>query len=72
LTVRLPYDLYREVSRRAETRGWSISDYVAYCVGREVLGKVAGRAITPRRGRALASVAAAMPKDDAWEGGDGD
>jgi len=33
LTIRLPIDDYREVAIRAKARGWSMSDYVNYCVG---------------------------------------
>lgn len=39
LTIRLPYDLYREVAVRAKARNWSMSDYVAFCVARELSGK---------------------------------
>ena len=35
LTIRLPFDLYREVGLRAEARNWSMSDFVAYCVERD-------------------------------------
>jgi hypothetical protein len=39
LTIRLPYDLYREVAIRAGARNWSLSDYVTWCVARELSGK---------------------------------
>lgn len=39
MTVRLPYDEYREVAARARRRGWSMSDYVGWCVGKELTGK---------------------------------
>jgi hypothetical protein len=36
VTARLPPDDFREAATRARNRGWSMSDYVAYCVAREV------------------------------------
>lgn len=36
VTVRLPYDEYREVARRARSRNWSLSDYIGYCIGKEI------------------------------------
>lgn len=36
-TVRLAFDDYREVAVRARARGWSMSDYIAYCVSKELL-----------------------------------
>lgn len=39
LTIRLPFDLYREVAIRARARNWSLSDYVGYCVAKELSGK---------------------------------
>jgi len=36
MTVRLPPDEYREVSIRARGRGWSMSDYVGWCVAKEL------------------------------------
>lgn len=39
LTIRLPVDEYREASVRARARGWSLSDFVGYCVAREIAGK---------------------------------
>lgn len=39
LTLRLPPDLYAEVARRARGRGWSLSDYVAWCVANEIRPK---------------------------------
>ena len=36
LTVRLPFDEYREVAVRARGRNWSLSDYVGFCVRREL------------------------------------
>lgn len=38
-TVRLPFDEYREVVLRAQKRRWSISDYIGYCVEREIIGR---------------------------------
>jgi hypothetical protein len=35
-TVRLPYDEYRECAVRAKARNWSMSDYIGYCVTREL------------------------------------
>ena len=37
-TIRLPYDDYRDAVARARARGWSLSQYIAYAVGRD-LGK---------------------------------
>lgn len=39
LTIRLPFDLYREVAIRARGRNWSMSDYVSFCVAKELSGK---------------------------------
>ena len=39
LTIRLPFDLYREVAIRARARNWSMSDYVGYCVAKELSGQ---------------------------------
>jgi hypothetical protein len=36
LTVRLPFDEYRECAIRAKARNWSMSDYIGYCVTREL------------------------------------
>lgn len=54
LTVRLPFDLYKEVAIRARARNWSLSDYVTYCVARE-LGTVMRRVdqTPPRSGPTL-------------------
>jgi hypothetical protein len=41
LTVRLPYDEAKEVFRRARARNWSVSDYVAFCIAREIGVKTA-------------------------------
>lgn len=35
-TVRLPFDEYREVAVRARARGWSMSDYIGWCVARQL------------------------------------
>jgi len=35
-TVRLPFDHYREAAQRAKGRNWSLSDYVGWCVAKEV------------------------------------
>ncbi|HEY6414823.1 MAG TPA: hypothetical protein VIX41_01255 [Acidimicrobiales bacterium] len=47
-TVRMPYDEYREMARRARARGWSMSDYIAYCVAQQVRvkGKRGGKPAT--------------------------
>lgn len=39
ITVRLPYDQYREVVARAQGREWSIAHYVSHCIGRELGSK---------------------------------
>lgn len=39
ITVRLPVDEYREVCIRAKKRRWSLSDYIGYCVEREIIGR---------------------------------
>jgi len=53
LTIRLPYDVYREVATRARGRNWSMSDYVAWCVAKEISGKYAPqRVTTPHNNRA--------------------
>jgi hypothetical protein len=36
LTIRLPYDVYREVAARSRSREWSMSHYVTHCVRREL------------------------------------
>lgn len=38
ITVRLPVEEYREVAARAKRRNWSMSDYIGYCVTRELKG----------------------------------
>lgn len=43
ITVRLPYDEYREMASRARGRGWSLSDFIGFCVRRE-MGVKAGPA----------------------------
>ena len=48
MTVRLPYDEYREVASRARRRGWSMSDYVGWCVAKELTGKANGRGELPK------------------------
>ena len=55
-TTRLSYDEYREVVKRAKARGWSISDYLAYCARREILGgrKHAGGGKSPHTALLLA------------------
>ena len=58
LTIRLPFDVYREVSVRAKARNWSMSDYVAWCVAKEISGKyVPSRVGTPTNSRASAVAA---------------
>lgn len=47
LTVRLPLDEYREVAVRAQGRGWSMSDYIAYCVARTLGTRKVHRATAP-------------------------
>jgi len=56
LTIRLPFDVYREVSVRAKARNWSMSDYVAWCVAKEISGKYIAkeRVTTPHNNRASA------------------
>lgn len=39
ITIRLPFDLYREVAIRARGRNWSMSDYIGFCVAKELSGK---------------------------------
>jgi hypothetical protein len=39
LTIRLSYDLYREVAGRAKARNWSMSDFVSWCVAKEISGR---------------------------------
>jgi len=39
ITIRLPFDLYREVSIRARARNWSMSDYIGFCVAKELSGQ---------------------------------
>lgn len=48
VTVRLPYDEYREVASRARRRGWSMSDYVGWCVAKELTGKANKRGEVPK------------------------
>lgn len=36
VTARLPYDEFREASIRQQRLGWSMSDFIAYCVRREL------------------------------------
>lgn len=48
MTIRLPYDEYREVAVRARARNWSLSDYVGYCVVRELSPKDAKAHVTTR------------------------
>ena len=43
-TVRLPFDHYREAILRAKARNWSMSDYVGWCVAKEVDPKARDRA----------------------------
>lgn len=42
-TVRLAYDDYREVALRARARGWSINDFIAWCVAKQVSPKGVSR-----------------------------
>jgi hypothetical protein len=46
MTVRLPFDMYREMNVRAEARNWSMSDYVAWCVAKELSGKYVQTKVT--------------------------
>lgn len=36
VTVRVPIDDFREAATRARSRRWSMSEYVAYCIEREI------------------------------------
>lgn len=36
ITVRLPYDVYREVVARARTREWSLNHYLVHCIRGEI------------------------------------
>lgn len=68
LTIRLPYDEYREVAVRAKGRGWSMSDYIGYCVGREVKSKAHKQRVT--EGQSL-HVDRVFRDEDKGEYGDG-
>jgi hypothetical protein len=57
LTIRLPFDLYREVSIRAKGRNWSLSDFVAYCVAKEISGKYPASRVTVPNNSHAAQVA---------------
>jgi len=59
LTIRLPYDDYRKVAVRAKDRGWSLSQYVAYCVGLE-LGRTNRSAV--RRAPGLHDLTPTIPE----------
>lgn len=59
LTIRLPYDDYRQVAYRAKGRGWSLSQYVAYCVGTE-LGRTNRAAI--RHSGGLQNLSPSVPE----------
>jgi len=50
LTIRLPYDIYREVCVRAEARNWSLSDFVSFCVAKEISGKFRKTGVNPMTG----------------------
>lgn len=39
VTARLPVDVFREAALRASQRGWSMSDYISFCVSREIQGQ---------------------------------
>lgn len=43
ITIRLPFDLYREVSIRARARNWSMSDFIGFCVAKELSGSYVGK-----------------------------
>ena len=47
-TVRLPLDDYRECAVRAAARNWSMSDYIGYCVARELDPKKRNAKVTNR------------------------
>lgn len=36
ITTRIPYDVTSQAAQNAERRGWSMSQYVAWCVERAV------------------------------------
>jgi len=38
VTIRLPYDTYKEVVHRARKREWSMNHYVAHCIESELVG----------------------------------
>jgi hypothetical protein len=58
ITIRLPFDLYREVSIRARARNWSMSDYIGWCVAKELSGKyVRTQTVTEQPNRDTTAVA---------------
>lgn len=60
LTIRLPYDEYREVAVRALQRNWSLSDYVGFCVLRELKG---AHKVKEKVGAAKASLARGLDRE---------
>lgn len=48
ITVRLPYDDYREAAIRARGRGWSMSDYIGYCVAVTIGSRKVKRVTEPK------------------------
>jgi hypothetical protein len=61
LTVRLPYDEYREAVRRAKAREWTLTHYIGYCVAREL---AFGGKKRPSGGSAARSRGSWKPSED--------
>ncbi|HET6896882.1 MAG TPA: hypothetical protein VFK70_00975 [Vicinamibacteria bacterium] len=72
MTIRLPYDVHEEAASRAAARRWNLSQYVGWCVERQInpIGVAAGE----RRDPDLEPTAAAMRsrrRRAAWRGDGG-
>ncbi len=42
ITTRVSPDDFRECAKRARDRGWTMSDYVAWVIGKELRGRTSG------------------------------
>lgn len=42
ITARIAPDDFRECAKRAQNRGWTMSDYVAWVIGKELRGQSQG------------------------------
>jgi hypothetical protein len=66
VTARLPPDDFREAATRAKNRGWSMSDFIGFCVAREVRNHHRPKRHAGKTPLTYPTVVEHEDDDDAW------